>query len=146
MLDVGQCAHGERQAAGQIGAVAVAQCHSPAHDVVAEPCQVASVHADIMTHQNGNVEPTSPFHSLRRMNSGYYFLETPARSILSWAIVAQNISSIPSMDRPTTSTLGTPSSRRTTVASGNARPRAGLDFPLPPAVVTKLTRKMLPYR
>ncbi len=58
VLDVGQCAHGERQAVGQIGAVAVAQCHSPAHDVVAEPCQVASVHADIMTHQNGNVEPT----------------------------------------------------------------------------------------
>ena len=50
VLDVGQGAHGERQAVGQIGAVAVAQCHAATHDVVAEPFQGASVHA---SHHDG---------------------------------------------------------------------------------------------
>ena len=73
MLDVGQGAHGELQAAGQIGAVAVAQRYSSAHDVVAEPCQVSSVHEGIMTHQNGNVEPPCPFGSVYRTNSEKLF-------------------------------------------------------------------------
>ena len=64
VLDVTQGAHGERQAVGQVGAVAEAQCDAPTHDVVAEPCQVASVHADIMTHQNGNVQPPYLFYSV----------------------------------------------------------------------------------
>ena len=55
VLDVGQGAHGELQAVGQIGAVAVAQCHAPTHDVVAEAFQGVSVHGSIMTHQGGNV-------------------------------------------------------------------------------------------
>ena len=66
VLDVGQRAHGELQAVGQVGAVAVAQRHAPTHDVVAEPFQGASVHAAIMTHQGGNVEPPCPFLSIRR--------------------------------------------------------------------------------
>ena len=66
VLDVGQRAHGELQAVGQIGAVAVAQCHAPTHDVVAEPFQGASVHAVIMTHKGGNVESPCPFLSIRR--------------------------------------------------------------------------------
>ena len=45
VLDVGQGAHGELQAVGQVGAVAVAQRHAPTHDVVAEPFQGASVHS-----------------------------------------------------------------------------------------------------
>ena len=67
-LDVGQRAHGERQAVGQVGAVAVAQRHAAAHDVVAEPFQVASVHALRMTHQGGNVESSYPFYSVRCLN------------------------------------------------------------------------------
>ena len=43
VLDVGQRAHGELQAVGQIGAVAVTQRDAAAHDVVAEVLQVASV-------------------------------------------------------------------------------------------------------
>ena len=39
VLDVGQRAHGELQAVGQIGAVAETQRHAPTHDVVAEPFQ-----------------------------------------------------------------------------------------------------------
>ena len=66
VLDVGQGAHGELQAVGQIGAVAVAQRDAPTHDVVAEPFQGASVHAVIMTHQGGNVESPCPFLSIRR--------------------------------------------------------------------------------
>ena len=66
VLDVGQGAHGELQAVGQIGAVAVAQCYAPTHDVVAEPFQGASIHEAIMTHQGGNVEPPCPFLSIRR--------------------------------------------------------------------------------
>ena len=66
VLDVGQRAHGELQAVGQIGAVAVAQRHAPTHDVVAEPFQGASVHAVIMTDQGGNVESLCPFLSIRR--------------------------------------------------------------------------------
>jgi hypothetical protein len=64
MLDVGQRAHGELQAVGQVGAVAVAQCHAAAHDVVAQPVQVASVHGSMMTHADGNVEPPRPFISI----------------------------------------------------------------------------------
>jgi len=37
VFDVGQGAHGELQAVGQVGAVAEAQRDAPAHDVVAEP-------------------------------------------------------------------------------------------------------------
>jgi hypothetical protein len=68
VLDVGQGAHGELQAAGQIGAVAVAQCHAPTHDVVAEVCQVASVHAAMMTHQGGNLESLLLFLSVCCLN------------------------------------------------------------------------------
>ena len=51
--------------------------------------------------------------------SGSYFLGTPARSALIWVTVSQKISSTLSLDRPTTSTRGTPAtSRRTTLASG----------------------------
>ena len=39
VLDVGERAHGELHAVGQVGAVAVAQCYPPTHDVVAEPFQ-----------------------------------------------------------------------------------------------------------
>ena len=56
MLDVGQGAHGELQAVGQIGAIAVAQCYPPTHDVVAEPFQGASIHTGIMTDKGGNIE------------------------------------------------------------------------------------------
>ena len=41
VLDVGQGAHGELQAVGQVDAGAEAQRHAPAHDVVAEPFQGA---------------------------------------------------------------------------------------------------------
>ena len=41
MLDVGERAHGELQAAGQVGAVAIAQRDAATHDVVAEPFQGA---------------------------------------------------------------------------------------------------------
>ena len=64
VLDVSQRAHGELQAAGQIGAVAVAQCDAPTHDVVAEPFQGMTVHRSIMTHQGGNVESPCPFRSI----------------------------------------------------------------------------------
>ena len=43
VLDVGQRAHGELQAVGQVGAVAVAQRDAPTHDVVAEAFQGVSV-------------------------------------------------------------------------------------------------------
>ena len=66
VLDVGQGAHGELQAVGQIGAVAVAQCDAPTHDVVAEPFQGASIHAVIMTDKSGNVESLCPFRSVCR--------------------------------------------------------------------------------
>ena len=66
VLDVGQGAHGELQAVGQVGAVAIAQRHAPTHDVVAEPFQGASVHAGIMTHEGGNVESPCPFLSVCR--------------------------------------------------------------------------------
>ena len=49
---------------GQIGAVAVAQRNTPTHDVVAEPFQGVAVHAGIMTHEAGNVEPSYPFCSI----------------------------------------------------------------------------------
>jgi hypothetical protein len=65
VLDVGEGAHRELQAVGQIGAVAVAQRYAPAHDVVPEPFQGASVHAGIMTHQGGKVELPCPFLSIR---------------------------------------------------------------------------------
>jgi hypothetical protein len=67
VLDVGQRAHGELQAVGQIGAVAVAKRHAPAHDVVAEPFQGASIDASIMTDKRGNIQSLCPFHSIRRM-------------------------------------------------------------------------------
>ncbi len=66
VLDVGQGAHSELQAVGQIGAVAVAQGYAPTHDVVAEPFQGVTVHGSIMTHQGGNVESPCPFLSIRR--------------------------------------------------------------------------------
>ena len=66
VLDVGQRAHGELQAVGQIGAVAVAQRDAATHDVVAEPFQGVSIHGSIMTHQGGNVESPCPFLSIRR--------------------------------------------------------------------------------
>ena len=66
VLDVGQGAHGELQAVGQIGAVAVAQRYAPTHDVVAEPFQGASIHASIMTHEGGKVESPCPFVSICR--------------------------------------------------------------------------------
>ena len=47
VLDVGQRAHGELQAVGQVGAVAVTQRDAAAHDVVAEVLQVASVRASV---------------------------------------------------------------------------------------------------
>src|SRR6185312_3723450 len=123
VLDVGQRAHGELQAIGEIGAVAVAQCHAATHDVMAEPFQGVSVHAVIMTDKGGNVESPCPFLSIRRRDSGSYFLGTPARSARTWVTASQKISSTFSLDRPTTSTFGTPvSSRRTTVASGSASP------------------------
>ena len=89
VLDVGQRAHGELQAVGQVGAVAVAQRYAPTHDVVAEPFQGASIHEVIMTHQGGNVESPCPFRSVRRTNSGSYFLGTPASSALTWVTVSQ---------------------------------------------------------
>ena len=87
--------------------------------MVAEPFQGASIHTGIMTHQGGKVESPCPFRSIRRTNSGSYFLGTPARSARTWVTASQNSSSTFSLDRPTTSTLGTPaSSRRTTLSSG----------------------------
>src|SRR6516165_1814594 len=50
VFDVGQGAHGELEAVGQVGAVAVAQRDTAAHDVVAEPFQGISLHGPIMTH------------------------------------------------------------------------------------------------
>jgi hypothetical protein len=50
VLNVGERAHSELQAAGEVGAVAVAQRYAPAHDVVAEPFQAMSIHEAIMTH------------------------------------------------------------------------------------------------
>ena len=66
VLDVGQGAHGELQAVGQVGAVAVAQRDAPTHDVVAEPFQVASVHESIMTHHERQCRVAMPyfFHPL----------------------------------------------------------------------------------
>ena len=72
VLDVGQGAHGELQAGGQVGAVAEAQCDAPNHDVVAEPFQGVSVHGSIMTHEGGKVEPPCPFlsvHSTKQRRS-----------------------------------------------------------------------------
>ena len=89
VLDVGQGAHGELQAVGQIGAVAVAQRDAPTHDVVAEPFQGASVHRSIMTHEGSNVESPYPFLSTRCTDNRSYFLGTPARSALTWVIVSQ---------------------------------------------------------
>ena len=70
VLDVGERAHGELQARGQVGAVAVAQCHAPTHDVVAQPFQGAAIHTGIMAHQGARrywsprqpagIRPTSP--------------------------------------------------------------------------------------
>ena len=54
VLDVGQRAHGELRAVGQVGAVAVAQRDAPTHDVVAEALQGVTVHRSIMTHQGGS--------------------------------------------------------------------------------------------
>ena len=64
VFDVGQGAHGELQAVGEIGAVAVAQREAPTHDVVAEPLQGVAVHGPIMTHRGGNVELPRPFVSI----------------------------------------------------------------------------------
>ena len=64
VFDVGQGAHGELQAVGQVGAVAVAQCYAPTHDVVAEPFQGASIHTGIMTDEGGNVQLLCPFPSI----------------------------------------------------------------------------------
>jgi hypothetical protein len=66
VLDVGQRAHGELQAVGQIGAVAVAQRYAPTHDVVAEPFQGVSIHIDIMADKSGNVESPWPIISISR--------------------------------------------------------------------------------
>ena len=63
VLDVGQRAHGELQAAREIGAVAVAQRDAPAHDVVAEPFARGPIHAGIMAHESGKVEPPCLFVS-----------------------------------------------------------------------------------
>ena len=68
VFDVGQGAQDELQAVGQIGAVAIAQCNAPTHDVVAEACQVASVHAFEETYPGGNVELPYPLHSIRCLN------------------------------------------------------------------------------
>ena len=56
--------HGELQAVGQIGAVAVAQCYTPAHHVVAQPFQGVSVHRWIMAHYGRQCRATMPtcFH------------------------------------------------------------------------------------
>jgi hypothetical protein len=60
-----------------------------------------------MTHQNGNVEWPFPFLSVRRTRTnGIYFLGTPANSALTCVMVSQNSSSTFSLDRPTTSILG----------------------------------------
>ena len=53
VLDVGQRAHGELQAVGQVGAVAVAQRDAPTHDVVAEAFQGVSV----QVHRRGDPPP-----------------------------------------------------------------------------------------
>ena len=77
-----------------------------------------------MMHQGGNVELPCPisFHPPHKRVENY-FRGTPARSALTWVIVSQNSSSTFSLDRPTTSTFGTPaSSRRTTLASGSESP------------------------
>ena len=108
MLDIGEGADGELQAVGQIGAVAKAQGDPPTHDVVGEPFQGALIHAVIMTDKSGNVELLCPFLSICCMESGIYFLGTPARSARTWVMVSQNSSSTFSLDRPTTSTFGTP--------------------------------------
>ena len=42
--------------------------YAAAHDVVAELCQVASVHGSMMSHADGNVEPPYPFYSVRCLN------------------------------------------------------------------------------
>jgi hypothetical protein len=56
MFDIGQGAHGELEAIGQIGAGAKAQCDAPTHDVVAEALQGILIHGPIMTLRGGNVE------------------------------------------------------------------------------------------
>jgi hypothetical protein len=64
VFDVGQGAHGELQAVGQIGAVAVAQREAPTHDAVAEPFQGMLIHGPIMTHRGGKSSyHDSPFPS-----------------------------------------------------------------------------------
>ena len=68
-----------------------------------------------MTHEGGNVESPCPFCSIHCMKCRTFFLWIPARSALTWVMVSQNSSSTFSLDRPATSTLGVPSSRRTTV-------------------------------
>ena len=56
-------------------------------------------------------------------NIGSYFSGIPARSARTWVIVSQNSSSTYSLDRPTTSSFGTPAtSRRTTLGSGGVSP------------------------
>ena len=67
VFDVGQGAHGELQAVGQVGAIAVAQCHAPTHNVVAEPFQRPLVHEGIMTHHGRQCRAAMPgfFHFSR---------------------------------------------------------------------------------
>src|SRR6202008_128307 len=50
VFDVGQGAHGELQAVGEVGAVAVAQRDATAHDVVAGQGQGILVHERIITN------------------------------------------------------------------------------------------------
>ena len=111
VLDVGQRAHGELQAIGQIGAVAETQCHAPTHDVVAEPFQIASVHAAIMTDKGGNVESRCPFLSIRRTKQRNLFPRDSGQvGPRLGDRVPEDLSSTFSLDRPTTSTFATPAS------------------------------------
>jgi hypothetical protein len=68
VFDVGEGAHGELQAVGQVGAGAVAQRDAAAHDVVAEPSQCMLVHEGIMTHHGWQRRAAMPifFHLLHK--------------------------------------------------------------------------------
>ena len=68
VFDVREGAHGELQAVGEVGAVAVAQRDAPAHDVVTEPSQRMLVHEAIMTHHGRQcrVDMPSFFHLLHK--------------------------------------------------------------------------------
>jgi hypothetical protein len=90
VFDVGQGAHGELQAVGQIGAVAEAQREAATHDVVAEPLQGMSLHGPIMMDSGGNFVLPHPFVSIQCPIKRKSPLLTHASSALNWVIVFEN--------------------------------------------------------